>query len=70
MQNFEVLFEVFLDSAEYDKAESALFSLVRMAFKAGWQAAEDKSLKHQKPIQLVDAKYKHLTIYPPHPPQE
>ena len=39
MKNFEQLFSDFIDGTEYDKAEEALFSLIRMAFKAGWLAA-------------------------------
>jgi len=39
MKDFEGYFSDFLDSTEYDKAEEAVFSFVRMAFKAGWIAA-------------------------------
>ena len=36
---FEKCFADFLDRHEYDEAENALFSMVRIAFSAGWQAA-------------------------------
>ena len=36
---FEEAFSNFLDRHEYDEAESYLFSMVRLAFAAGWQAA-------------------------------
>jgi len=37
--DFEQAFSSFLDSPEYDNAEDALFSAMRMAFIAGWSAA-------------------------------
>ena len=36
---FEAAFDRFLEQAEYDEAEDALFSLARAAFQAGWLAA-------------------------------
>lgn len=36
---FEEAFGNFLDRHEYDEAETALFSMVRIAFLAGWKAA-------------------------------
>ena len=36
---YEEAFGRFLERAEYDEAEDALFSLVRAAFQAGWLAA-------------------------------
>ena len=35
---FEGAFSDFLDSAEYDKIEEAIFQLARKAFEAGWRA--------------------------------
>ena len=35
----EEAFSNFLDRHEYDEAETALFSVVRLAFVAGWRAA-------------------------------
>ncbi len=40
---FEIAFGEFLDSQEYDRAEDALFSLVRAAFRAGYLAAQQKT---------------------------
>ena len=37
--HFEGAFSDFLDRHEYDEAESALFSMVRTSFLAGWLAA-------------------------------
>lgn len=40
MENdFEKAFEEFIDRREFDRAESVLFSMIRIAFKAGWVAA-------------------------------
>ena len=39
MPDFEKSFSDFLDSKEYDKSEEALFSMLRIAYKAGWLAA-------------------------------
>ena len=36
---FEGKFSNFLDSKTYDAAEETLFSLLRSAFAAGWEAA-------------------------------
>lgn len=38
-EKFEGAFSDFLDSREYDRAEGALFSMLRQAFAAGWKAA-------------------------------
>ncbi|WP_297719939.1 hypothetical protein [Intestinimonas sp.] len=37
--DLEEAFSNFLDRHEYDDAEAALFSMVRLAFVAGWRAA-------------------------------
>jgi len=47
MQDFEGSFSTFIDGTEYDKAEDAIFSLVRTAFKAGWLAAGGELPKSQ-----------------------
>ena len=39
MQTFEEVFSDFLERREYDAAQSALFSIVRTSFTAGWNAA-------------------------------
>lgn len=51
--DFETAFEEFLDRREYDKAENALFSMIRIAFKAGWMAASGSPPMSQPVIQLV-----------------
>ena len=57
MKDFEISFSDFIDGAEYDRAESAVFSLVRMAFKAGWQAAGAELPNPAKVTQLLGTKY-------------
>lgn len=51
--DFTKAFDDFLDRREYDQAESALFSMVRIAFRAGWLAAGGKPPKPQKVVKLV-----------------
>jgi hypothetical protein len=36
---FEKAFADLIDRREYDEVQNALFSMVRMSFTAGWQAA-------------------------------
>ena len=50
---FEHAFSEFLDRHEYDEAENALFSIVRIAFAAGWQAAGGAPLQSEKIFQLL-----------------
>ena len=50
--NFEKAFSDFLDRREYDEAENALFSMVRIAFLAGWNAAGGHPPKPQKVIEI------------------
>lgn len=38
---FELQFSKFLDSKPCDEAEEKLFSVMRLAFKAGWDAATE-----------------------------
>ncbi len=38
---FELAFEDFLEGKAYDRAEQAMFDLVRAAFMAGWQAGRE-----------------------------
>ena len=49
---FEKAFGDFLDRREYDQAENALFSMVRVAFLAGWRAAGGDPPPPQKILQL------------------
>lgn len=45
---FEKAFGEFLESRDYDRAEEAVFALVRAAFLAGWRAGR----KDAKVIEL------------------
>ena len=57
MQTFEEVFSDFIDRREYDAAQSALFSIVRIAFTAGWLAAGGNPPKSQKIVELVRQSY-------------
>ena len=50
--DFEKAFSDFIDRREYDGAQSALFSMIRIAFAAGWQAAGGNPPKPQKVVEL------------------
>ena len=52
-KDFEEAFGDFLDRREYDQAENALFSMVRIAFTAGWRAAGGHPPKPQKVLRLM-----------------
>lgn len=41
----ELAYSRFIDGESYDKAESALFDLIRLAFKTGWNAAKADNIK-------------------------
>lgn len=45
--------QIFLERREYDQAFNALFSMVRIAFIAGWKAAGGEPPPPQKVIELV-----------------
>ncbi len=49
---FESAFDRFLERQEYDEAESALFTIVRAAFLAGWKSAGGELPQPQKVIEL------------------
>ena len=51
--DFEKAFGDFIDRREYDEAETALFNLVRISFKAGWEAAGGNPSKPQPVVRLV-----------------
>lgn len=51
--DFEKAFDDFLDRREYDEAENALFSMVRIAFLAGWRAAGGDAPAAQKVVRLI-----------------
>lgn len=45
MENFEKLFSQFIDGEDYDKAEDYLFTIIRTAFTAGYNAGVHKDEK-------------------------
>lgn len=51
--DFEKAFSDFLERREYDQAENALFSMVRIAFLAGWKAAGGDPPQPQRIFQLM-----------------
>ena len=53
MIDFEKAFGDFIDRREYDEAENALFSIVRIAFKAGWLAAGGNPPEPQKTLEHI-----------------
>lgn len=53
---FEYAFSEFLDRHEYDEAQEYLFSMIRIAFAAGWQAAGGTPPKAEKIFQLLPKK--------------
>jgi hypothetical protein len=55
---FEKAFSDFIDRREYDKAQNALFSMVRISFEAGWQAAGGNPPEPQPVIELLPTKPK------------
>lgn len=50
---FEEAFSNFLDRHEYDEAEHYLFSMVRLAFAAGWKAAGGEPPKAERVFELI-----------------
>ena len=50
---FEEAFSNFLDRHEYDEAEHYLFSMVRLAFSAGWQAAGGAPPKAERIFEVI-----------------
>ena len=47
---FEQAFSDFLETKAYDEAEDALFSVMRMAFLAGWRAARGVAPEPQEKV--------------------
>lgn len=47
---FEQAFSDFLETKAYDDAEDTLFSVLRMAFIAGWKAARGEAPKPQDKV--------------------
>ena len=54
--DFEKAFSDFIDRREYDEAQGALFDMVRISFKAGWQAAGGNPPAPQPIIELLPKK--------------
>lgn len=50
---FEEAFGNFLDRHEYDEAEAYLFSMVRLAFCAGWKAAGGEPPRSERVFELI-----------------
>ena len=50
---FEQAFSEFLDRHEYDEAENYLFSMVRLAFAAGWKAAGGEGPRSERVYPLL-----------------
>ena len=57
---YEQAFSDFLDRREYDQAENALFSIVRISFLAGWKAAGGDPPPPQKVLELYHKEVKEL----------
>ncbi len=51
--DFEAAFSNFLDRHEYDEAENYLFSMVRLAFAAGWKAAGGAPPQQERIFELL-----------------
>ena len=49
----EEAFSSFLDRHEYDEAEAALFSMVRLSFVAGWLAAGGEPPQSERIYELL-----------------
>ena len=50
---FEAAFSSFLDCHEYDEAENCLFSMIRLAFAAGWQSAGGEPPQAERIFELL-----------------
>ena len=68
--DFEDAFSNFRERREYDEAENALFSMVRIAFLAGWKAAGGEPPVPQKLFELIHCGTTDPHINKPDPPTE
>ena len=68
--DFEDAFSNFLERREYDEAENALFSMVRIAFLAGWKAAGGEPPVPQKLFELIHCGTTDPHVNKPDPPTE
>jgi len=53
MLDFEAAFDAFIDRREYDQAQNALLSIIRISFKAGWLAAGGDPPLPQKVLEFT-----------------
>ena len=51
--DFEEAFDKFLDDEIHDQAEALLFSMLRAAFAAGWEAAGGKARQEEHIFQII-----------------
>ncbi len=51
--DFEKSFGEFLDRQEYDQAKNALFSIMRISYKAGWLAAGGLPIGQHQVLELM-----------------
>lgn len=58
MNEFEKAYADFIDRREYDEAQSALFTMVRTSFTAGWKAAGGEPPTPHKIFELAPKKDK------------
>ena len=66
----EEAFSDFLDRHEYEDAEAALFSMVRLAFVAGWRAAGGDPPRAERLYELIPPVERPRTAPPPPAPPE
>ena len=50
---FEQAFSSFLERHEYDEAENYLFSMMRLAFAAGWKSAGGEPPREERIFELL-----------------
>ena len=48
--DFEAAFSCFLERRDYDEAANQMFTLARLAFAAGWQAAGGTPPQVERPL--------------------
>ena len=58
---FESAFSAFLERHEYDEAENYLFSMLRLAFAAGWQSAGGAPPQSERIFELLPKNQEHKT---------
>jgi len=50
---FEKAFSDFIERHEYDEAQSALFDMIYISFKAGWESADGNPPEPQPVIRII-----------------